>query len=215
MIDEKTAARAKELLGTLDKPVKLIAFTQELECSFCRESVGLVEDVSRLSELVSHEVHDFVQDKKLAKEYGIDKIPAIVVAGDKEDYGIRFFGIPSGYEFVSFLDAIKTVSTGMHDLTSETLSAIGKIKSAVHLQVFVTPTCPYCPKSVILAHKLAFVSEHIQSDMIEAIEFPQLSNKYKVVGVPKSIINEKFVIEGAVPEKDYVDGILKSLNKKS
>jgi glutaredoxin-like protein len=215
MIDEKTAARAKELLGTLDKPVKLIAFTQELECSFCRESVGLVEDVSRLSELISHEVHDFVQEKKLAKEYGIDKIPASVVAGDKEDYGIRFFGIPSGYEFVSFLDAIKTVSTGMHDLTSETLSAIGKIKSAVHLQVFVTPTCPYCPKSVILAHKLAFVSEHIQSDMIEAIEFPQLSNKYKVVGVPKSIINEKFVIEGAVPEKDYVDGILKSLNKKS
>jgi glutaredoxin-like protein len=215
MIDEKTAARAKELLGTLDKPVKLIAFTQELECSFCRESVGLVEDVSRLSELISHEVHDFVQEKKLAKEYGIDKIPATVVAGDKEDYGIRFFGIPSGYEFVSFLDAIKTVSTGMHDLTSETLSAIGKIKSAVHLQVFVTPTCPYCPKSVILAHKLAFVSEHIQSDMIEAIEFPQLSNKYKVVGVPKSIINEKFVIEGAVPEKDYVDGILKSLNKKS
>jgi glutaredoxin-like protein len=214
MINEETAAKAKELLGTLDKPVRLIAFTQEIECSFCRESVELVEDVSGFSDLIAHEVHDFVQEKKLARDYGIDKIPAIVVAGEREDYGIRFFGIPSGYEFVSFLDAIKTVSTGKHDLTPETLSAIGKINVAVHLQVFVTPTCPYCPKSVILAHKLAFVSEHIRSDMIEAIEFPQLSNKHKVVGVPKSIINEKFVIEGAVPEKDYVVGILKSLNKK-
>jgi glutaredoxin-like protein len=215
MIDEKTEARAKELLGTLDKPVKLVAFTQEIECSFCRESVGLVKDVSGFSDLITHEVHDFVEEKEIAGEYGIDKIPAIIVMGDGEDYGIRFFGIPSGYEFVSFLDAIKTVSTGKHDLTPETLLAIGKIKGPVHLQVFVTPTCPYCPKSVIIAHKLAYVSEHIQSDMIEAIEFPQLSNRYNVVGVPKSIINEKYVIEGAVPEKAYVEGISKSLNKKT
>ncbi len=214
MIDEKTTAKAKELLGTLDKPVKLVAFTQEIECSFCRESIGLVEDVSGFSNLITHEVHDFVREERLAKDYGIDKIPAIIVAGDEHDYGIRFFGIPSGYEFVSLLDAIKTVSTGKHDLTPETLSAIGKITSAVHIQVFVTPTCPYCPRSVILANKLAFISEYIRSDMIEAIEFPQISNKYNVVGVPKSIVNENYVIEGAVPEKNYVDGILKSLNKK-
>ena len=69
-----------------------------------------------------------------------------------------------------------------------------------YLQVFVTPTCPYCPQAVRLAHKLAMESELITADMVEAIEFPHLSNKYHVHGVPRTVINETFHQEGAVPE---------------
>ncbi|GAH21568.1 unnamed protein product, partial [marine sediment metagenome] len=73
----------------------------------------------------------------------------------------------------------------------------------LHIQVFVTLTCPYCPPAVQMAHKLALESEYITSDMIESAEFPHLTNKYAVMGVPKVIINEKFGFGGALPESSF------------
>ena len=208
MLDEKTAQKSKEILGELDKKVTLITFTQEYECTYCAQNVELAEDMAGLSDKISHEGHDFVKSDELAKNLGIDKIPAMVVTTDGEDFGIRFFGIPSGYEFVSLLGAIRTVSTGKHELSDDTVAKIQAHDKLIHIQVFVTPTCPYCTKSVVLAHRLAYVSKHITSDMVEAIEFPHLSQKYNVAGVPRSVINEKDFIEGAVPENNYVRSIL-------
>jgi predicted DsbA family dithiol-disulfide isomerase len=88
------------------------------------------------------------------------------------------------------------------------------LKAPIHIQVYVTPTCPYCPRAVVLAHKLALLSENVRADMIEAIEFPHLANKHAVMGVPKSVINETYYVEGAVPEKSFVDKLLKALGEK-
>ena len=212
MLDEKTAEKSKKVLGELEKKVTLVTFTQEMECTYCAQNVELAEDTAGLSDKISHEVHAFENSEELSKRYGVDKIPALVVTADGEDLGIRFFGIPSGYEFVSLLDAIRTVSTGKHELSDDTVSKIEKLDRPVYIQVFVTPTCPYCPKSVILAHRLAYVSKQITSDMVEAIEFPHLAQKFSVAGVPRSVINEKNFIEGAVPEKAYVQKILDAVN---
>jgi glutaredoxin-like protein len=208
MLDKKTADKAKEVLGDLDKKVTLLTFTQEIECVYCAQNVELVEDIAGLSDRISREVHELEKSEEQSRKYGVDKIPAIVVTADGEDYGIRFFGIPSGYEFVSLLDAIRTVSTGNHELSEETVSKIRGIAGSAHIQVFVTPTCPYCPKSVILAHRLAYVSREVTGDMIEAIEFPHLAQKYRVAGVPRSVINEDTFIEGAVPENVFVQKVL-------
>jgi glutaredoxin-like protein len=208
MLDKKTADKAKEVLGDLDKKVTLLTFTQEIECTSCAQNVELVGDIADLSDRIGHEVYEFENSEEQSKKHGVDKIPAIVVTADGEDYGIRFFGIPSGYEFVSLLDAIRTVSTGNHGLSQDTVSKIGGIVAPVHIQVFVTPTCPYCPKSVILAHRLAYVSKEITSDMVEAIEFPHIAQQYSVAGVPRSVINEGTFIEGAVPEKVFVQKVL-------
>ena len=78
----------------------------------------------------------------------------------------------------------------------------------VHIQVFITPTCPYCSRAVQLAHKLALENDFIVADMIEAIEFPHLSNRYQVQAVPKADINEKVQFEGALPEPAFVDYVL-------
>jgi glutaredoxin len=69
------------------------------------------------------------------------------------------------------------------------------------MQVFVTPTCPYCPRAVILAHHMALVSDKVTADMVEAQEFPEMAQKYKVMGVPRTVINEKHHQEGAAPER--------------
>jgi glutaredoxin-like protein len=208
MIDERTAEKARELLGKLVKPVQLEVFTQEFECTYCQQNVELVQDLAGLSDVISHTVHSFEKDEEPVKKFGIDKIPAIAVTSEGEDFGIRFFGIPSGYEFVSLLDAIRTVSTGNHELSDDTVAKVRALDRPVHVQVFVTPTCPYCPKSVVLAHRLAFVSKQVTGDMVEAMEFPHLAQKYSVAGVPRSVINENHFIEGAVPEKAYVQRIL-------
>jgi glutaredoxin-like protein len=210
MLDEKTSDKARELLGELPAPVRLVVFSQEVECAWCAQNAELARDVAALSEQISLEEFDFGQDEEARDRYAVDKVPALIVQTDR-DYGIRFYGVPSGYEFVSLLDVIRTLSTGEHGLSQDTLEGISRLEGPVHLQVFVTPTCPYCSRSVILANRLAFASENITSHMVEAIEFPHLANRYGVMGVPKSVINESHYIEGALPEQAYVEKMLSFL----
>jgi glutaredoxin-like protein len=187
----------------LKNPVKLLMFTQELECEYCRETRMIAEEIAELSDSISVEVYNFVTDKEMAEQYGIDKIPAIAVlqGGDEpNDYGIRYYGIPSGYEFSSLIEDVMMVSHGESGLSEATKTQVAGLTEPVHIQVFVTPTCPYCTRAVRLAHQLALESDLIRADMVEAIEFPHLSMKYQVQGVPRTVINETVHIEGAVPE---------------
>ncbi len=184
---------------TLVNPVKLVFFTQEIACQFCRETGQILEEVAELSDKITVETYNFVTDKEVADRYGVDKIPATIVMGDV-DYGIRFYGIPSGYEFTSLIEDVIDVSRGKTELLPETADALAQIEEPVHIQVFVTPTCPYCPSAVRMAHSLAIASENVRADMVEAIEFPHLANKYTVYGVPRTVINEETHLEGAAPE---------------
>ncbi len=65
-----------------------------------------------------------------------------------------------------------------------------------------------------MAHRLAIASDRIRADMVEAIEFPHLANKYQVYGVPLTVINETIRVEGAVPEGRLVQEVLKVLGQK-
>jgi len=187
--------------------VKITLFTQKLECQYCDQTHKLLEEVTGLSDKLSLQVFNFTVDKEKAQEYGVDKIPATIVEGAK-DYGIKFYGIPSGYEFTSLLEAISIVSQGDSGLSPDSRRRLKKVDKPVHIQVFITPTCPYCSRAVQLAHRLALENDFIVADMIEAIEFPYLSNRYQVQAVPKVDINEKVQFEGALPEQAFVDQVL-------
>ncbi len=139
LLDANTRQQVAAELAELNKPVKLVMFTQTFECQYCSETRQLCEEIADLSDQISVEVLNFVTDKDKAEDYGIDKIPAIAVIGEK-DYGVRFYGVPSGYEFVSLLDSIKTVSAGEVELMPETLAFLSDLKDPLHVQVFVTPT---------------------------------------------------------------------------
>lgn len=58
-----------------------------------------------------------------------------------------------------------------------------------------------------LAHQMAVDSDQIRADVIEANEFPELSRRYAVSGVPKVIINDKVEFTGAVPEAKFLEAI--------
>jgi glutaredoxin-like protein len=206
MLDDKVIKELKESLKGLHSDVVIKYFTQEMECQFCKETKELLQELEKNSASIKLEIFDFVKDKSEAQKYGIDKIPAAVVMGDT-DRGIRFYGIPAGYEFGTLVEAIKMVSNGKADLSQESKTFLDGLKKDIHLQVFVTPTCPYCAGAVVLAHQMAFYSDRVKADMVEATEFPHLSQKYQVMGVPKTVINEKTFQEGAAPENVIIEKI--------
>jgi predicted DsbA family dithiol-disulfide isomerase len=156
LLDQEIADQVKQELADLAGPVRLVMFTQDFECRYCAETRQLVEEVAELSDHLTAEIHDFVADEEKAEELGVDKIPAIAVIG-AQDYGVRFYGIPSGYEFASFLKAM------------------------------------------------------VRADMVEAMEFPHLAIKYEVMGVPRTVINEKVHIEGAAPEPMVLEKLQEAL----
>jgi alkyl hydroperoxide reductase subunit AhpF len=111
LLNQEIAEHVKQELADLASPVRLVMFTQELECDYCAETRQLVEEIAPLSEQLTAEIYDFVTDEEKAEELDVDKIPAIAVIG-AEDHGVRFYGIPSGYEFTSLLHAIRMVAAG-------------------------------------------------------------------------------------------------------
>ena len=210
--DEDKEYLKKKFDEEMEGEVKIIYFTQDFECQFCKETREILEELAQLNDKIKLEVHEFDKEKELAEKYDVDKIPATLIFGEKE-YGIRFFGIPSGYEFSTLVEDIIHASTGETELNEEIKEEIRKIDKPVHLQVFVTPTCPYCPISVNLAHQMAIENENIRADMVEAIEFPHLSQKYDVMGVPKTVINDKREVVGAVPQEMLLEEIKKALEE--
>jgi glutaredoxin-like protein len=205
--EERRKYLAEELARRLLNPVRLVVFTQEYECPYCAQTRSLLEELAGLSDKLSVEVYDFVADADKARAYGVDKVPAVAIIGAK-DYGLRFYGLPYGYEFQTLLEGVVSVSRGKAEVSEEAREKLRGIKSPVHIQVFVTLTCPYCPPVASLAFKFAVESDMIRADVIDVSEFPHIGQKYGVIGVPKTVINERVEFLGAVPEGIFLEYIL-------
>ncbi len=204
---EKGQQLKEEFEKNLKDEVRILVFTQETECPLCKQARELAEEVGAFSNKIKVEVHDFVKDSDKAKKYQIDKVPAIAVLG-KKDYGIRFYGLAYGYEFKPFTESIINVSKGATNLSEETKKKLAAIEKPVQIQVFVSLTCPYCPLVTSLAHQFALESDLVRADMVDVGEFPHLGQKYNIMGVPKTVINEKTEFVGAVPEELFVQQVV-------
>jgi glutaredoxin-like protein len=139
LLGDKEKEHVKKEFKQLRESVKIVMFTQEFECEYCRAVRDLLEDVAGLSDRISLEVLDFVKDREKAGSYGIDKIPAFIVMGEK-DYGIRFYGVPAGYEFPTLIEDIIDVSRREHGLPGDVTGILSKVEKPVHLQVIISPT---------------------------------------------------------------------------
>jgi glutaredoxin-like protein len=215
--DEDKKYIREQFDAKLKDPVKIILFSQKLECEYCRPTEEILTELAELSAKITLDIRNLQIDSEDAKVFGVDKVPAIILLGaEDKDYGIRFFGIPSGYEFSTLLSDIIDVSSGKSDLNPELASKISTITDPVDIKVFVTPTCPYCPTAVRAAHKIAMANpRYIKAQMIESTEFPHLANRYAVYGVPKTVINEKVQFEGAMPDQAVVGQVLAALSEQT
>jgi glutaredoxin-like protein len=189
-------------LADLERSVELVVFSDGAsQASQAMEQLAaeLAEAVPQLS------VRTAEPDGLEADRFGIEgRAPALALVpeGDGEGpaNGIRFFGFPGGYEFNSLLDAIRRVANADPGIDAELLAGLLELQEPLHLQVFVTASCPYCPRMVQLAHRMALASPLVRGDMVDATEFPKLADLYDVQGVPLTVINGRPAINGAVPE---------------
>ncbi|OPZ59724.1 MAG: Alkyl hydroperoxide reductase subunit F [Deltaproteobacteria bacterium ADurb.Bin510] len=187
-MDDQTREEVRKALADMYAPVRLIYFTQEPAFGYCREQQLLLSEVCDLGASLSLEVLDWQQAVEKAGRFGIDKVPATVVLGQK-DHGLRFFGLTAGYEFSSLIEVILMVAGGHAGLSPEVEQMARFIDVPVRLEVMVTLNCPYCPSMVRSVMQLAYVNDLIRAEMVEAGEFQILAQHYGVSGVPKTIIN--------------------------
>jgi len=220
LLDDSIKMQVQEVLGDLQNPVEILFFgsSDKERCAYCAETKQLLEEVSALSEQLNLQVYDIDQDAALAQQYKVDGVPEFVLAGREGDqivdYSIRYKGIPAGHEFSSLVNDLVLISRRDSNLSPETRQFLKELTQPVHLQVFVTPTCPYCPRAVVLAHQFAMESPLVEAEMVEAMEFPELADRFEVSGVPQTTINMGAgTVVGAAPEQNLVEEIRAALEK--
>jgi glutaredoxin-like protein len=181
------------------------------DCEACADTEALLREVAGLSDRIQLNVHDFFADAgaAAAARADVDRIPAIVLNGRAKGR-VRYFGIPGGYEFTSFLEGLVDVGNGSTDLSAETRLALATLEDPVRIRVFVTPSCPFCPAAARLAQKMAVESDKVTADVVEASEFPDLVRRFSVRGVPKTVVNDSVEFVGAQPEAGFLDHVLRA-----
>lgn len=160
-------------------------------------------------------VAEFAEDSPQARADGIHRFPTLTLLGSHgQGSGVRFAGLPGGYEFSSLIEDITDLSAGRTSLSEATRAQVQAIDRDLHIMVFVTPTCPYCPRAVRLAHQLAMENPHITAEAVDASHFTDVTRRFRVMGVPKTVVNDGAVqFEGAMPEPQFLRQILNATAK--
>jgi glutaredoxin-like protein len=210
LLSDSDRQAVRTQLADISHSVTLLFFTQTFgEPETARLTKQIVDELASLNDKVTVEEVSFVLDKERAAQYGIEHIPAIVLLRDGEDTRMRFLGAPAGYEFMSLIEAVSVAGADDSGLSDASRALIREhVTQPTNIQVFVTPTCPHCPRAVSLAHRMAVESPHIQATCVEATEFLDLSRRYHVSGVPKTVVNDTIEIMGALPEDAFVREVL-------
>jgi glutaredoxin-like protein len=210
LLSEQDRQTVRTHLAALSHPVTLLFFTQTIggpETALIARQI--LDELVSLSDRLSLEEVNFVLEKEKAAAYGVDAIPAVAVLRGNQDTRIRFLGAPAGYEFMSLVEAVILAGTDDSGLTADSKQLIAEhVTGPIDIKVFVTPTCPHCPRAVTLAHKMAVENTQITATCVEATEFVGLSRQFRVTGVPKTVVNGTIEILGAVPEDTFVRTVL-------
>jgi len=210
LLDENITKQVKEAFDRLSRSVQILFFSSQEDCETCNDTRQLLEEVTALSPKLGLSLYDLQEHADLAKEYAVDKAPVFVVAAKDGDQmvntGIQYAGIPSGHEFSTLIQDILLVSSRDSGLKPATREFLKSLQKPIHLQVFVTPTCPYCPRAVVLAHQMALENPTmVRAEGVESMEFQDLAERFNVSGVPQTNINSgKGTVVGAVPEANLL-----------
>jgi glutaredoxin-like protein len=211
LISPADQERLKTTFGEMLRPVRLLFFTQTLGCETCLQTKQILDELPVLSGNITVEEVNFILEPDRAKQYEIDRVPAVAIvgqdeAGNERDSKIRFLGTPAGYEFMSLIQAVLLVGgrPSILSLSEESRKLIAAVQEPTKVHVFTTPTCPHCPRAVAVAHEMAFANSNITAFAVEATEFPDLARKYSVNGVPKTVVNDAVEILGALPPDAFV-----------
>ena len=217
VLNDQIVKQIEEVFAGIEEPVQVLFFSSKDHCDYCDEAKQLLEEVTALNDKLALSVYDVREHADMAKQFNVTNAPGIVVAAkdnaEVKNLGVQFSGIPSGHEFSTLINDILIVSKRDSGLSEKTREFLRNLDQPLHLQVFVTPTCPYCPRAVLLAHQMAMENPAmIRAEGVEATEFPELANRFNVRGVPQTVINSGAgSVVGAVPEQNLLAEIVRAL----
>ena len=138
MLAEKDRKYVASTLADMKSDVRLVLFSRDGgECKYCDEAEGLLADIAAAAPRVTLEALSLQKDAARAKELGIDKVPGIAILGTK-DHNLRYFGLPSGYDFIPFVETIRAVANDDPGISGESIAMLQQLKKPVQLSVFVT-----------------------------------------------------------------------------
>ena len=137
--------KLRESFEEMTTPVRVLFFTQALDCEPCDQTRKILDELPPLSDKIAIEEVNFVLEKDKAAQYGIDRVPALALltgdaSGEARDTRIRFLGTPAGYEFISLVQALLLVGGAGSSLTDENRKRIAAVDKPMTIQVFSTPT---------------------------------------------------------------------------
>ncbi|WP_029551817.1 protein disulfide oxidoreductase [Thermocrinis jamiesonii] len=198
----------------LENEVKVKLFSLAIGCDTCQTAEELLKEVESLSSnKLKLEIYSPVIDKNIAEIYKIERVPTLVIEGDK-DYGIRYIGLPAGLEFSTLINGIVQVSKRKPKLSDRTIEILQTIDLPMEIMVFVTTTCGFCPSAAITAMNFAIASDYVSAIIVDAGENMDLAERYQVVGVPKIVINKGLVeFVGAQPENAFLGYLVSAYEK--
>ena len=217
VLNDQIVKQITDAFAEIQEPVQILYFGSQDNCEYCAETRQLLEEVTEINDKLELSVYDIGQNQDIAAKFNVTNTPGIVIAARDgsavTNFGIQYSGIPSGHEFNTLINDILIVSRRDSGLTEKTREFLKNLDKPLHLQVFVTPSCPYCPRAVLLAHQMAMENpQMIRAEGVEATEFPDLANRFNVRGVPQTVINSGAgSVVGAVPEQNLMAEIMRAL----
>lgn len=216
-LNDQIIKQINEVFTEMKEPVQILYFGSKDNCDYCAETRQLLEEVTATNDRIELEVYDIQENQDVASKFNVTNAPGIIIAAkdgsEVTNLGVQYSGIPSGHEFSTLINDILIVSKRDSGLNETTRAFLKNLDQPLHLQVFVTPSCPYCPRAVLLAHQMAMENpQMIRAEGVEATEFPELANRFNVRGVPQTVINSGAgTVVGAVPEQNLLTEIMRAL----
>mgnify|MGYP001766742484 CR=1 FL=1 len=205
-LERRVLEWTKFQLTKIGSPVKMRVFAVPDHCVFCNTVEELVGKLSEMSDKVRVVRSGFDPDEPAARDYGIERHPALIIDG-KRDFGMRFSGIPMGFQFGVLVEDLVMASIGVTDLSEETKIKLRDVKSPVDIQVFTLPDCPGSPRMARAAHKFCIENINITAEIVDVLEFKELAAERHVLETPKTVINGEVEIQGVVSERDLADRV--------
>ena len=188
--------------------VSLDVFVSEENQEYGEFTAQLVQELHELDPRIKPTIHENGNGR--AAELGITRTPTVLIGWDK-GYRIKYTGAPAGHEAGGFIETIALVSRGESGLQQGSLAKLAEIDQDTTVQVFVTPTCPHCPRAVMLANQIAIAAKgKVTAECVEASQNIEIAKEFNVSSVPQQVINADHgsISIGAQPEAQFVDQVL-------
>lgn len=204
----------EQTLAKLQAQVTIVYFTEQVNCRHCRQERRLLAELADLSHKLELEVYNFTADRDVAREYGVDKVPGLVLVG-QQDYGVRYYGMPSDFEFRMLLEDMVRVSSADSGLSPESKKRLSGLNARAHLEVLTTPACPFSETAIRLAHQMAMESDMVTADLVNVEDFPELAEHYEVMAAPTVVVNERHSFYGALDESEFIEKALEGAREEN